>query len=107
MATERATAAQRRRGGLAAQEARRRRESGAVTGWHQGTEWRLGGYEAMLLAIRLEAAGWRAEAIHLAQGAALIEVRDWHRRPHPLVAVLRTAGEAEAFLAQVTQEARR
>jgi hypothetical protein len=51
-------------------------------------------------AALLERHGWRAEACALGQGVALIEVRDLAVRGHPLVAMLRAPGEAEAWLAE-------
>ena len=63
-------------------------------------DWRLSGHQAYSVAAQLEAAGWRAEHVALAQGIGLVEVRDWRVRPHPLVATLRTAEECAAFLAQ-------
>lgn len=97
---------QRERGLRAAWAARRAawraRQLGAATGWHRpgAADWRLDAITAGQFATQLEAAGWRAERVNLAQGIALVEVRDWKRRPHPLVAVLRTAEECAAFLAQ-------
>ena len=44
------------------------------------------------------AVGWRAEAVALAQGIALVEGRRPAVRGTPLVAVLRRPGEAEAWL---------
>ena len=46
----------------------------------------------------LEGHGWRAEAVGLAQGIALVEVRRLAVRGTPLVAVLRRPGEAERWL---------
>ena len=102
-------AASRRRGqlvGLAKARAARlalaeRRRLGAETGWHrEGTaDWRLSATEANAGAALLERHGWRAEACALAQGVALVEVRDLAARGHPLVATLRLPGEAEAWLA--------
>ena len=80
---------------------RRRRALGPESGWHRAgcPDWRLNASEADRLATLLEANGWRAEAINLAQGVALVEVRDLAVRGHPLVAVLRVLGEGERFLA--------
>jgi hypothetical protein len=79
---------------------RRRRARGSESGWHRAgcPDWRLNASEADRVAALLEANGWRAEAINLAQGVALVEVRDLAVRGHPLVAVLRVLGEGERFL---------
>lgn len=58
---------------------------------------RLSEVAALSAATTLEGRGWRAEDVYLAGGLALVEVRDFHRRPHPLVAILRTPEEAVAF----------
>jgi hypothetical protein len=52
------------------------------------------------LARRFERAGWRAEARMADSGVAVLEVRDLAVRGHPLVAELRDAAAAEAFLAE-------
>jgi hypothetical protein len=101
-------AASRRRGqlvGLAKARAARlalaeRRRPGAETGWpREGTaDWRLSATEANAGAALLERHGWRAEACALAQGVALVEVRDLAVRGHPLVATLRAPGDAERWL---------
>jgi len=103
-------AAQRRRGQLAglakAREARAavaaRRRLGAATGWHAPGrgDWRLNAIEANAAASLLERYGWRAEGCPLGQGVALVECRDLAVRGHPLVAVFRRPGEAEAWLAE-------
>jgi hypothetical protein len=67
------------------------------TTWHGRPDWRLDAFEANRIAAELEAAGWRAEGINLAQGIALVEVRDLAVRWHPLVATLRTRPDAEAW----------
>jgi hypothetical protein len=59
----------------------------------------LSGPEANHTASVLERAGWRAEAVSVGQGLALVEVRAVHVRGMPLVATLRHAGDLEAFLA--------
>ena len=74
------------------------RPPSAGAGWYGRPDWRLTGAEATRVAGALEAAGWRAEGISLAQGVALVEVRDPAVRSHPLVATLRASGEAEAWL---------
>jgi hypothetical protein len=79
---------------------RRQRALGPESGWHRAgcPDWRLNASEADRLATLLEANGWRAEAINLAQGVALVEVRDLAVRGHPLVAVFRRLGEGEAWV---------
>jgi hypothetical protein len=59
----------------------------------------LSGPEANHTASVLERAGWRAEAVSVGQGLALVEVRAVHVRGMPLVATLRHAGDLDAFLA--------
>jgi hypothetical protein len=96
-----------RRRGLARAHAVRRRAAGAgearaggaATGWHGRPDWRLDALRAHAAASELERHGWRAEAVPLGQGVALVEVRDLAVRGHPLVAVLREPGQAEAWLA--------
>jgi hypothetical protein len=78
---------------------RERRRRGAETGWHVSGDWRLDAFQASRAASLLERHGWRAEARPLAQGIATVEVRDLAVRGHPLLAVLRRPGEAEAWLA--------
>jgi hypothetical protein len=84
----------------AARAALLRRLAGDETGWHRGgaADWRLSAVEANTAAALLERQGWRAEAVPLGQGVALVEVRDLAVRGHPLVAVLREPGQAEAWL---------
>jgi hypothetical protein len=60
---------------------------------------RLSGPEANHAAGVLERAGWRAEAVSVGQGVALVEVRAVHVRGMPLVATLRHTGDLDAFLA--------
>jgi hypothetical protein len=67
-------------------------------GWHASPDARLSGHQALHAAALLEDNGWRAEAVPLSQGIAMVEVRDLARRPHPLVAILRRQGEAEVWL---------
>jgi hypothetical protein len=50
------------------------------------------------VAAALEARGWRAEGVGLAQGIGLVEVRRLDVRGMPLVAVLRTEAQAAGFL---------
>ena len=101
-------AASRRRGLERAHAARREaRRLGAATGWHGRPDWRLTAFEADRIATELEAAGWRAEGVTLAQGVALVEVRDLAVRWHPLVATLRTRAEGDAFLGAHPARARR
>lgn len=59
---------------------------------------RLTGQRANGVASRLEALGWRAEGINLNQGQGLVEVRALGVRGMPLVAVLRTEDDLDAFL---------
>ena len=75
------------------------RRRGDATGWHGRPDWRLDGPGAHAAAALLEGHGWRAEAVGLAQGIALVEVRRLAVRGTPLVAVLRRPGEAERWLA--------
>lgn len=77
-----------------------RRRLGAETGWHNPNrpDWRLNATEANTGAALLERHGWRAQSCPLAQGVALIEVRDLATRGHPRIAVLRAPGEAERWL---------
>jgi hypothetical protein len=84
-----------RQGARAAPRAARPPRPGG--GWYGRPDWRLTAAEATRIAGELEAAGWRAEGVHLAQGVALVEVRDPAVRRHPLVATLRAPGEAEAW----------
>jgi hypothetical protein len=58
---------------------------------------RLTGAQATGVASRLEALGWRAEGINVGQGLSLVEVRAARVRGTPLVAMLRTPGDVEAF----------
>ena len=74
------------------------RRRGGITGWYGRPDWRLDAHEAHAAAALLEGHGWRAEAVGLAQGIALVEVRRPAERGTPLVAVLRRPGEAEAWL---------
>ncbi len=68
------SAASHRRGLERAPAARREaRRLGAATGWHGRPDWRLTAFEADRLATALEAAGWRAAGVNLAQGVALVE----------------------------------
>jgi hypothetical protein len=84
---------------------RRRRARGGETGYYARPDGRLDPWEAAELARRIEARGafW-AQAFHLAQGVALLNVRS-RRRPYPVVRVLRTADEGRAFLAEEQEEA--
>jgi hypothetical protein len=75
------------------------RRRGGATGWYGRPDWRLDGPGAHAAAALLEGHGWRAEAVGLAQGIALVEVRRLAVRGTPLVAVLRRPGEAERWLA--------
>jgi hypothetical protein len=75
------------------------RRRGAASGWYGRPDWRLDAHEAHAAAALLEGHGWRAEAVNLAQGIALVEVRRLAVRGTPLVAVLRRPGEAERWLA--------
>jgi hypothetical protein len=86
----------------AALDDQRRRLAGDATGWHRAgaADWRLNAFEANAAAALLERHGWRAESINLAQGVALVSVRDLATRGHPLVAVLRRPGEAERWLTE-------
>jgi hypothetical protein len=74
------------------------RRFGASTGWHARPDWRLDSFTASRVASALEAKGWRAESVVIAQGVALVEVRDLGVRGMPLAATLRTETEAGAFL---------
>jgi hypothetical protein len=67
-------------------------------GWYRAPDWRLDGHAANRAAALLEASGWRAESVELAQGVALVEVRAVAVRGMPLVATLRTRQEVDAFL---------
>jgi hypothetical protein len=66
-------------------------------GWYRASDWRLDGHAANRAASLLEASGWRAESVELAQGVALVEVRAVAVRGMPLVATLRTGAEVDAF----------
>ena len=66
-------------------------------GWYRAPDWRLDGFAANRAAALLEASGWRAESVELAQGVALVEVRAVAVRGMPLVATLRTGAEVDAF----------
>jgi DNA-binding transcriptional regulator YiaG len=70
----------------------------AGSDWHAGPDDRLSGHQAVRAASLLERAGWRAEAVPLAQGVAKVEVRALAVRGMPLVAALRTCAEVDAFL---------
>lgn len=58
---------------------------------------RLSEVAALSAAANLEGQGWRAEDVYLIGGLALVEVRDCHQRPHPVVAILRTPEDVDAF----------
>jgi hypothetical protein len=66
-------------------------------GWYRAPDWRLDGFAANRAAALLEASGWRAESVELAQGVALVEVRAVAVQGMPLVATLRTGAEVDAF----------
>ena len=72
------------------------RRRGGATGWYGRPDWRLDAHEAHAAAALLEGHGWRAEAVSLAQGIALVEVRRLAVRGTPLVAVLRRRGRPSA-----------
>jgi hypothetical protein len=95
---ERRSAA-RQRGLARAHAARRRAASGSPDPRSRFARRRLDSFRAHTAAALLERNGWRAEAVPLGQGVALVEVRDLATRGHPLVAVLRHPGQAEAWLA--------
>ena len=58
---------------------------------------RLSGRQARSAAALLERQGWRAQTFALTAGVALVEVRAAGVRGMPLVAVLRTPADVEAF----------
>jgi DNA-binding XRE family transcriptional regulator len=58
---------------------------------------RLSGRQARSAAALLERQGWRAQTVALTEGVALVEVRATGVRGMPLVAVLRTPADVEAF----------
>src|SRR5262245_27052646 len=96
---ERRSAA-RQRGLARAQAARRRAAAGGHDPHGVFARRRLDSFRAHTAAALLERNGWRAEAISLGQGVALIEVRRLDVRGMPLVATLRTPGDFQWFLAE-------
>jgi hypothetical protein len=58
----------------------------------------VAGFRRIPVMPLLERHGWRAESLHLGQGASMVEVRDLRIKWHPRVATLRAPGEAERWL---------